>query len=452
MLGAVMIAGMTGCSNESPAGTDTSSTINAAPEEESVREAEEAAPGEVETLEVLMYADWYTDGWKALESYIHENAATLGFDIELSTMEGGDQGDSVWQVKFATDDLPDLGVFYTPQWIQAKCNGLDKIVDLTGIESAAEYDSSVLDAYSMDGKLYAMPINTSIIVGMWYNKDVMEACGIEELPTNYDELKEVCETVKNAGYLPIYFSGGDTWSLGPALESAVGADAQELSGGAKEFTAAIGNHEKLWTDCANTLDALAFWKEMIKSGYVNETYMADTFENSQDALANGECAMCPMGTWVIDNIMTKYPDKVDSIGAFPLPSKTGENWVNMHMPYSLAVTTNCRNVELGKKAVDWIASSEAQQIYADAQPGLYLNKNIVLNEVPTSTMELYEAAQKSNKLTNDWQEIVKYSFGNFQQYVADYYIGSDDDPVCVMEAMDAETRRNAEAAEDPAWN
>lgn len=163
-----------------------------------------------QSLEILMYSDWYTDGWKALESYIHDNADTLGFDIEISTMEGGDQGDSVWQVKFATDDLPDMGMFYTPQWIQAKCNGLDKIVDLSGIDCMSEYDDTVLDAYTVDGKLCAIPINTSIIAGMWYNKDVFDACGIKDLPTTHEELLQDCQTIKDAGYTPIYLSGADT--------------------------------------------------------------------------------------------------------------------------------------------------------------------------------------------------------------------------------------------------
>lgn len=409
------------------------------------------ADGAAETFEILMYSDWYTDGWKALESYIHENAETLGFDINISTMEGGDQGDSVWQVKFATDDLPDMGMFYTPQWIQAKCNGLDKIVDLSGISSADEYDKTVMDAYTVDEKLCAVPINTSIIAGMWYNKEVFADCGITELPTTLEELKEDCKIIKDKGYIPVYFSGADTWSFGPALESSVGADAQELCGSVQAFVEALGKHEILWSDCKNTLEQLKFWKGMIDEGYINETYMADTFENSQEALANGECAMCPMGTWIADNIASKYPDKSEQIGAFPMPTETGENWVNMHMPYSLAITAACENQELAKEAVNWIASSEAQQIYADAQPGLYLNKKVT-SDVPPSTKELYEAAEKTGKLTNDWQEIVKYSYGNFQQYVADYFVGSDTDPTCVMEAMDEETARNATAAGDEAWN
>lgn len=403
-----------------------------------------------ESLEILMYSDWYTDGWKALESYIHDNADTLGFDIEISTMEGGDQGDSVWQVKFATDDLPDMGMFYTPQWIQAKCNGLDKIVDLSGIDCMSEYDDTVLDAYTVDGKLCAIPINTSIIAGMWYNKDVFDACGIKDLPTTHEELLQDCQTIKDAGYTPIYLSGADTWSLGLAFESSIGADAQEMKGSVKDFVDALGKHEISWTDCKNVQTQLEFMKSVIDEGYVNETYMADSFENAQEALANGECAMMPMGTWIADNIQSKYPDKADKLGAFPMPTATGDNWVNMHMPYSLAVTTACKDTELAKKAVNWIGSSEAQQIYADAQPGLYLNKNIEAN-APQSTIELYDAATESNHLTNDWQEIVKYSYGNFQQYVADYFVSSDKDASSVMEAMDAETARNAEAAGDENW-
>lgn len=410
-----------------------------------------SADEKVETLEVLMYSDWYTDGWKALEQYIHDNSADLGFDISLSTMEGGDQGDSVWQVKFATEDLPDLGMFYTVQWVQSKCSGLDKLVDLTGIASTEEYEQSVIDAYTVDGKLLGMPINTSIPVGMWCNKVVLADCGIEEYPTTLAELEEDCAIIKEKGYTPIFFSGADMWSFGPGAEVTIGADAQRMYGNVQDFIDALGANEVQWTACTDTITELAFWKKMIQEGYVNETYMADTFENGQDALANGECAFYPMGSWVADNIQSKYPEKETEISAFMMPTESGENWVSLHMPYTLAVTTSCKDVELGKKVVDWIASSEAQQVYADAQAGLYLNKNVT-SEVPASTNDLYQAGLEAEKLTNDWQEIVKYSYGNLQQYISDYYVSDEEDATVVMQAMDDETARNAKAAGDENWD
>ena len=99
----------------------------------------------VETLTVLMYTDWYKAGWEALEKHINDNSEELGFKLEISKIQGGAQGDQVLQTKFATDDLPDIIQVYKPQWVDAYVNGLDKLVDLTGLESASQYDEKALE-------------------------------------------------------------------------------------------------------------------------------------------------------------------------------------------------------------------------------------------------------------------------------------------------------------------
>lgn len=50
---------------------------------------------DVQTLSVLMYTDWYKAGWQALEKHINDNADELGFKLEISKIQGGDQGDQV---------------------------------------------------------------------------------------------------------------------------------------------------------------------------------------------------------------------------------------------------------------------------------------------------------------------------------------------------------------------
>ena len=53
-----------------------------------------------------------------------------------------------------------------------------------------------------------------------------------------------------------------------------------------------------------------------------------------------------------------------------------ENYTDSSLPGAIGITTAGKDVEVAKRAVDFISSSKAQQIYADAQPGIYLNKNV----------------------------------------------------------------------------
>lgn len=407
------------------------------------------AGGEVETLTVLMYTDWYKSGWAALEEYINEHAAELGFRLEISKIQGGQQGDQVLQTKFATDDLPDIIQVYKPQWVEAYANGLDKLVELGDLESLSEYDENILNGtFFYDDKLYAMPVDSVVLSGVFYNKKVFEEAGVS-IPQTWDEMLDVCETLKAKGIVPVYYSGKDAWSVQPPTISGMVSDAADLGIDTFELMYRINTNKMKYSDCPNFVDVIARTKELIDLGYVNETYLSDTVDNAHQALADGTAAMYINGTWCADNIQQKFPEASDDIGAFAMPTPDGDNYINVFTPYSLALTTQCKNVELGKKAINFIASSEAQQIYADAQPGLYLNKNVNCT-VPAATADL-QAIMNAGKSMTDWEEINQYSYGNLSEPLLNYYTGTLQEAADVTAALDAETERNAKANGDPNW-
>lgn len=434
-LAAMMAASMMGCG-----GNDSG---------ESAKTSASQSGGKVETLTLLMYTDWYKAGWEELENYINENAEELGFKLEISKIQGGAQGDQVLQTKFATDDLPDIIQVYKPQWVDSYANGLDKLVDLTGLDSVAEYDEKALDGtFVYKDKLYAMPIDSVVLSGVFYNKAVFESAQVE-IPNTWDEFLEVCKTLKEKGVTPVYYSGKDAWSVQPPTISGIVSDAAEKGITTFDLMEQIGENKLKFEDCSNFVDVIERTKDLIDLGYVNETYLSDTVDSAHQALANGECAMYINGTWCADNIAEKFPDKIDDIGAFALPMSSGDNYINMFTPYSLALTTQCKNVELGKKAIDFIASAEAQQIYANAQPGVYLNQKVT-SEIPKATAELKEIMDSGKSMT-DWEEINKYSYGNLSEPLLNYYTGTLKDAVDVAKALDAETERNAKAQGDSNW-
>lgn len=443
---------LTGCGAEGQT-TDSGNAAakpDAAAETSGETQADAAeAGGEVETLTVLMYTDWYKSGWAALEEYINEHAAELGFRLEISKIQGGQQGDQVLQTKFATDDLPDIIQVYKPQWVEAYANGLDKLVELGDLESLSEYDENILNGtFFYDDKLYAMPVDSVVLSGVFYNKKVFEEAGVS-IPQTWDEMLDVCETLKAKGIVPVYYSGKDAWSVQPPTISGMVSDAADLGIDTFELMYRINTNKMKYSDCPNFVDVIARTKELIDLGYVNETYLSDTVDNAHQALADGTAAMYINGTWCADNIQQKFPEASDDIGAFAMPTPDGDNYINVFTPYSLALTTQCKNVELGKKAINFIASSEAQQIYADAQPGLYLNKNVNCT-VPAATADL-QAIMNAGKSMTDWEEINQYSYGNLSEPLLNYYTGTLQEAADVTAALDAETERNAKANGDPNW-
>lgn len=448
----IMMTSMVGCGSTKSAEETTSkaTTTSETSTTADASEAKETASTEVKTLSVLMYTDWYKAGWVALEKYVNENSAELGFKLEISKIQGGTQGDQVVQTKFATDDLPDIIQIYKPAWIETNTsNGLDKLVDLTGLESISQYDENSLNGtFVYNDKLYGIPMDSVTLSGVFYNKLVFEEAGVE-IPQTWDDMLAVCETLKSKGVTPVYYSAKDAWTVQPPTVSGMVAEAAERKIDTFELMNQISTNKIKFSDCQNFVEAIDRSKQLIDLGYVNETYLSDTFENAQQALADGTCAMYMNGTWCADNITEKFPDKADNIGAFAIPTTSGENYINMFTPYSLALTTKCEDVELGKKAMNFLASSQAQQIYATAQPGLYLNKEVNCT-MSVATADLKKIMDSGKSMT-DWEEINKYSYGNLGENVLDYYTGTLKEAKDVTAALDAETEKSAKAQGDANW-
>ena len=91
----------------------------------------------------------------------------------------------------------------------------DNFVDLTANDYSYLYSDSYLrtPGYLLDGKLYNLPIATGGGMYMFYNKDVLAASGITEVPTTWDAFLADCEAIKANGISPVYYSGVDTWTL-----------------------------------------------------------------------------------------------------------------------------------------------------------------------------------------------------------------------------------------------
>lgn len=62
--------------------------------------------------------------------------------------------------------------------------------------------TALLDRASIDGGVYALPVN-NVIYGIYYNKTLMEEHGWE-LPANFAELEALCAEIKAAGLEPGY--------------------------------------------------------------------------------------------------------------------------------------------------------------------------------------------------------------------------------------------------------
>ncbi|MEK4237313.1 MULTISPECIES: ABC transporter substrate-binding protein [Paenibacillus] len=439
LLTSVMALSMVGCGQQ---GAHSSKSSDPSPN----------ATNDVKTVTVLTFTEWYKDGWKALESYVNENSQELGFKLDIQKIAGGSQGEDVVKARFATGDLPDIIQTYGAKWIDTQVNALDKIVDMGSLSSESEYDAATLEegGYRYDGKLYGMPIDTTNLLGVFYNKKVFEEAGITEIPTNWEQFLAASEKIKTIKKIPLYYSGKDAWTLQSFTHFGFNKEVFESGKSYSQFWGEMNTNKRNYAENKHFADAIAKSKEMIDKGYVNETYLSDTYDMAQTALAQGDAGMYVNATWVIDEISSKYPDAVQDIGAFALPLyNESENFTDSSLPASLHITTSAKDVDTAKKVIDFISSTKGQQIYADAQTGIYINKNVKVNLSP-GHQDLLNL-MKEGKSIALWQGTGNnYGYGSYDKFLQDYYVGSKTVDQ-VLQSMDEETTRNATAAQDPNW-
>ena len=104
-------------------------------------------------------------------------------------------------------DNPEVDIFMANNtWVKNSEIVEDVAVDLT--DEQWNFDLSALDegviesAQSADGSLYRLPLY-STCTGLIVNVTLLEENGLD-IPTNYEEFVNCCETLQAAGYMPIY--------------------------------------------------------------------------------------------------------------------------------------------------------------------------------------------------------------------------------------------------------
>jgi len=116
--------------------------------------------------------------------------------------QAADSGSTTLKGKFAIGEAPDLfqlAQFDLPQW-------KEHLTDLSGETWIDDVYDQSLQAGTVDGKLYGWP-HTLEASGIVYNKDLFAQAGITKEPETFEELKEACRLLEQAGIQ----SFGESW-------------------------------------------------------------------------------------------------------------------------------------------------------------------------------------------------------------------------------------------------
>jgi raffinose/stachyose/melibiose transport system substrate-binding protein len=285
-------------------------------------------------------------------------------------------GPDSFSAGFVRGDPPDIGLQNynqeTARFIQ-RC-AMSDLSDTAAAQSVREDLKPFMDQFGVcPGRTSAIPYS---IMGaaVIYNKEIFEQNDLE-VPTTWDELIEVCETLEAAGVTPFYGTFADNWTVGQGwYDYTVGGmiDTVEFFDALAEEGPDVGPNSAVsfQKDQAEPVD-----KMLELSQYVNPDAASRGYGDGNTAMANGEAAMYMQGPWAFGEIAKAAPDL--ELGMFPLPVTDDPDDLKARINMDLAawIPEASEHQEAARAFLDYLYQPEVIQAYNESQLGFLPTKD-----------------------------------------------------------------------------
>lgn len=260
------------------------------------------------------------------------------------------------------EDMSELGDEYWSDW--------KDIISETAVEQCT----------TEDGTVVGMPLLVAGMTDLLYNKTLMDECGIEKVPTTYEELKDAAAKAKEKGYVCVAAGAADDW---------VNSDwfvqiSNEFEEGAV-YEAEKG--ERPWTDQC-FVDTMTAWQNLFNDGIFEDGALGvATYPDARDQYFFARKSVFFLtGSWHLGPTSpsnseiqgTEIGNQGDTIGmcVFPSMSEDGTICGTAGVDTMLAVNKDCKEKEAAMKFVQFMADGEGQQYWVNYLQGAPVSKNI----------------------------------------------------------------------------
>ena len=239
-------------------------------------------------------------------------------------------------------------------------NGLT--FDLTDEEWVKRLDADTEADVTYENTIRMLPLNkTFICIG--YNKEIFDRYECE-IPQNYDEFLDICETLKINGILPMAIGSRDASGyIYPSWMMAV----SEIYAYDPDYNQKLYSGTELMGERWETI--LKRQYEWVQKGYVDENHLAiDRMSDSLDLFVNGEAGMFILGSWEIDSILErmKSAESMLNMGFFPMPSSQDAGTLLLASGEGLCVNAVSIKREQALEVLRYFTEKEPNQMFQTA--------------------------------------------------------------------------------------
>lgn len=263
---------------------------------EESEDAEKDTADESESAEktVVKFQTWNPDEntgvVEVIEAFEKENP-----DIEIEYVYAP-YNDHIEKLKvdLAAGDLADVygvqvGAIYE-EFREFQLDLTDYQVQTYGENWQDEYVGVALDALEVDGAYYGLPLGVSYAGFAWANMQIMDKYGLE-IPTSLDELKVVCQTLRDNGEYPLAIGAKDSWiNIDTWMNIANDINSEKL------YSAIEG--ETAFTD-ADLVQSFEIWQSLFQDGIFQDGALGVSVYNDVSDLygKEGSIPLFLNGSW-----------------------------------------------------------------------------------------------------------------------------------------------------------
>lgn len=243
--------------------------------------------------EVEVFSPWVGEGDREGLAALIEAWKKIYPDIEFvnATVEGGAgiNAKAVLAARLQTGDPPDSYQIHAGLELASDVRA-GKIEDLTYLYDQQKWRDKfpkvLLDALTVDGKIYAVPLNIHRANLMWFSPKVLQAAGIPAPPTTWLEFLDQAERLRARNIVPL--AVGPPWTQKVLLENVL---LGEL--GADSY-AGLWNGHADWKS-PRVLAALEMYKKVLVTTDVKSP--AINWQPVLDKVVGETAAYAIMGDW-----------------------------------------------------------------------------------------------------------------------------------------------------------
>lgn len=358
LLTTVLASSMAACGNSS-ASSEVESSASAAG-----TEAADAKKSDVTLTLGCSQSQLPSSG--IFETLCEEFEEETGIHVDIQVTPD-DQWSDVLRTKLSVGEAPDIfwadvdGVS-----LEERVNPVENAVALTDESWSGRMEENVTNDLTIDGNLYGISFKGAKFWLYYYNKDIFDSLGLTA-PTNYEEFKDVCQTILDSGTIPVYEAVQEGWHHGLMWYECSGAYLNEDP----DLYEKINNNEIQVTEVPKMLEVLNQMNEFAHNGYYGSDYVSNSMANDGAAMADGSVAMTFETNGWDQQFINSYPEMEGKIGYFALPWGDNQAIGLTATQNALFINNKSDHVEEAKQLFNYLAQPEKLKEYLDGDDSIY---------------------------------------------------------------------------------